>query len=88
VAAVEPDCEVSALTERYGTGLLTEPGDARGLADRIRELYDDRGLAARLGGNARATSQLFDRTGQVAKYMRVFGAARHRSAHAALHVRT
>lgn len=75
VAAVEADCEVTSLTMRYGTGLLTEPGNARGLADRIRELYGDRALAAKMGANARQASLSFDRAGQVAKYMQVLRSA-------------
>jgi colanic acid biosynthesis glycosyl transferase WcaI len=75
VAAVEADCEVFTLTTRLGTGLLTEPGNAHGLASHIRQLYGDRRLAAQLGANARQAGLQFDRARQVTKYMQVLKAA-------------
>jgi glycosyltransferase involved in cell wall biosynthesis len=41
------------VVEHGVTGLLVEPGDADGLRDALDELVRDRGLAARLGRNAR-----------------------------------
>jgi len=68
IAAVEESCEVAALTRARQCGLLAEPGDAASLARRIRELYEDRSLASRLGANARAAGLAFDRTAQVERY--------------------
>ncbi len=68
VAAVEPMCEVAAITARYDCGLVAEPENARSLAERIRALYLDRAMAARLGANARAASLEFDRAVQVRRY--------------------
>jgi glycosyltransferase involved in cell wall biosynthesis len=72
IAAVEQDCEVMTLTRQYDCGLAAEPGDARELADRVLELYRDRGLARRLGENARRAGLTFDRRGQVARYAELF----------------
>ena len=44
VAAVEPACEVAAITAKHDCGLLAPPGDAEALAGRILELYRDRQL--------------------------------------------
>ena len=72
VAAVEEDCEVASITRRHQCGLVAEPGEAKALADRIREFYGDRELTRRFGANARAVGLTFDRRGQVAKYMDLF----------------
>jgi len=72
VAAVETSCEVAAITARYECGLVAEPESARSVADRILELYRDRGLAARLGANARIASLEFDRALQVRRYAELF----------------
>jgi glycosyltransferase involved in cell wall biosynthesis len=72
VAAVEETCEVAAITTQNVCGLIAEPGDASSIADRIRQLYRDRDLAARLGGNARRTSALFERRLQVRRYVDLF----------------
>jgi colanic acid biosynthesis glycosyl transferase WcaI len=72
VAAVEEGCEVAALTTRHQCGLLTEPGDARGLADRILEFYRDRELTQGYGVNARRLGLTFDRRTQVARYADLF----------------
>jgi glycosyltransferase involved in cell wall biosynthesis len=37
-------------------GLLVEPGDAEGLADALRRVFGNRGLAERLGGGAKASA--------------------------------
>jgi glycosyltransferase involved in cell wall biosynthesis len=72
VAAVEESCEVAQITRRWECGLLAQPGNARDLADRIAEIYRDRGFAARLGASARVAGLQFDRTVQVAKYQASF----------------
>jgi glycosyltransferase involved in cell wall biosynthesis len=74
VAAVEETCEVAAITRRFDCGLVSQPGNARALADRLLELHGDRELAARLGVNARTASFEFDRAVQVRKYMDLFRA--------------
>ena len=68
VAAVEPACEVAAITAKNDCGLLVPPGDADALAGRILELYRDRQLAAHLGENARRAALAFDRPLQVDRY--------------------
>jgi glycosyltransferase involved in cell wall biosynthesis len=73
IAAVEADCEVTALTERFACGVLADPGDAVSLANAVRQLYHDRARLARLAGAARTAAPLFDRRVQVRKYARVLG---------------
>jgi lipopolysaccharide/colanic/teichoic acid biosynthesis glycosyltransferase len=68
VAAVEEECEVTAITRRHDCGLLAEPSKPRELAERIRYLYQDRALARRLGENARRAALQFDRRRQVRAY--------------------
>jgi lipopolysaccharide/colanic/teichoic acid biosynthesis glycosyltransferase len=78
VAAVEPACEVAAITTKYDCGLLASPGDARALAGCILDLYRDRQLARHLGDNARRAALAFDRPVQVDAYaqlLREVGAA-------------
>jgi lipopolysaccharide/colanic/teichoic acid biosynthesis glycosyltransferase/glycosyltransferase involved in cell wall biosynthesis len=72
VAAVEPDCEVAAITKQYDCGLLAEPGDAQDLADKILTLHRDRALAERLGQNGRHGSFHFDRRNQIRAYFELF----------------
>lgn len=78
VAAVEDDCEVAAITRRHDCGRVVEPGDARGLADRILELYRDPATAQACGARARTAGLAFDRREQVAKYFALFEAVTHR----------
>ena len=68
VAATEERCEVTAITRKYGAGLLARPGDAEDLAEKILALYRDRALAERLGASARQAALAFDRPGQVQAY--------------------
>jgi lipopolysaccharide/colanic/teichoic acid biosynthesis glycosyltransferase/glycosyltransferase involved in cell wall biosynthesis len=68
VAAVEEDSEVVAITRKYQSGLVAEPGDPVALADRIRELYRDPVLRERLGEAARRAGLEFDRRGQIRQY--------------------
>jgi len=72
VAAVEPESEVWSITERYQSGLLVEPGKPRDLAESILKLHHDRGLATRLGANARRAALEFDRRRQVRAYHDLF----------------
>ena len=72
VAAVEDSCEVASLTRRHNCGLVTEPGDADGLAAQIRTFYHDRSLVARCGAKSRELGVSFDRRVQVARYMELF----------------
>jgi hypothetical protein len=51
---------------------VAEPGNPADLADKIRSFHGDRDLTSRCGTNARSASLLFDRKGQVARYMSVF----------------
>ncbi len=72
VAAVEPESEVWAITEKYQSGLLVEPGKPLDLADRILKLHRDPELATRLGANARRAALEFDRRRQVRAYHDLF----------------
>jgi glycosyltransferase involved in cell wall biosynthesis len=72
VAAVEEDCEVTAITRQYECGVLATLGDPADLAEKILTLYHDRALAERLGRNARRAALQFDRGPQVEKYFTLF----------------
>jgi glycosyltransferase involved in cell wall biosynthesis len=72
VAAVEEECEVSAITRRFNCGLLSRPLEPRDLAENILKLFHDRSLAELLGANARRAALEFDRPVKVAAYYRVF----------------
>jgi putative colanic acid biosynthesis glycosyltransferase WcaI len=84
VAAVEDDCEVTALTRRHGCGVVAAPGDAGALAEQIRALYQDRARAAAMGVRAREAALAFDRRVQVRKYFHVLLAAREQPRTAAV----
>lgn len=83
VAAVEEDSEVAAITRAHDCGLLVAPGDVEGLVHEITRLHRDRGLARRLGENARRASRQFERRKQVRAYHDLFegelGASRSRA---------
>ncbi len=68
VAAVEPACEVSAITREYHCGLNVEPDDAAALANAITTLYHHRTLTQQLGRNARRAAIVFDRQRHVRAY--------------------
>ncbi len=68
VAAVEPACEVSAITRQYRCGLNVEPGNALELAEAIKTLYQRPSLAQQLGRNARRAASVFDRQQHVRAY--------------------
>jgi glycosyltransferase involved in cell wall biosynthesis len=72
VAAVERNCEVSAVTRDRSSGLIAEPGDAHDLADKILTYYRDRDLWRQHAANARAASADSDRRTQVSKYFKLF----------------
>ena len=72
VAAVEEASEVAAITRRYRSGLLAEPGDAEGLARHILTLHGDRARGRELGANARRAALGYDRPIQVEAYARLF----------------
>lgn len=65
------------------TGLLVEPGDPAALADGVRRLLDDHGLAARLGaaGQTRARER-FDARRMVAAYVDLIDELSSASTHA------
>ena len=59
---------IDELIEEGVSGLLVEPGDAAGLADRIQQLLSDQQLAARLGHAARKViEERFDRRNNFAR---------------------
>ena len=72
VAAVEEASEVAAITRRYQSGLLAEPGDAESLARQILTLHGDRARGRELGANARRAALGYDRPLQVEAYARLF----------------
>jgi len=83
VAAVEPSCEVAAITRDRSSGLIADPGNARDLADKILVYYRDRQLWRQHAANARAASADADRRAQVRRYFELFQDVRA-SSHAAL----
>lgn len=68
VAAVEEQSDVARITRRYECGLLAAAGDPKDLAERILILYNDPGLARRMGENARKAAMDFDRPKGVRAY--------------------
>ncbi len=72
VAIVEEESEVTAITRKFGCGLLAEPENARDLAAKILTLYHDRELAARMGEKARRAALGFDRAVLVGEYFKLF----------------
>lgn len=72
IAAVEDVCEVATITRTHDCGLLVAPGDAKGMAEQILQLYQNRGLTARLGNNARQAALTFDRRRQGRAYYDLF----------------
>lgn len=61
------------VIEHEKSGLLTEPGDAAGLAEALARLEADPGLRLRLGAAARETAvRQFDFDGHVQRYRRLF----------------
>jgi len=72
VAAVEESCEITAITKKYNSGLLSKLGEPEDLAEKILALYRDHKLAQRLGENARRAALEFDRALQVRKYDELF----------------
>jgi colanic acid biosynthesis glycosyl transferase WcaI len=72
VAATEESSEVTAITEKYGGGLLARPGDPDDLAAKILALRADRRLGERLAANARRAALAFDRPNQVRAYRELF----------------
>ena len=72
VAAVEPTCEVAAITRQHDCGIVCAPRDARAMAGVIETLYRDRPMTERLGANARLAGLTFDRRLQASRYMDLF----------------
>ena len=60
---------IPEIIEDRVTGLLVEPGDSRGLAAGINELFNDNAFADRLAGNAlEKTRRMFDSRKQATDY--------------------
>jgi glycosyltransferase involved in cell wall biosynthesis len=68
IAAVDDTSEVAAMTQRFGCGVLVEPGDAAVLARAIRTLADDERARLVMAAAAREVAPLFDRARQVAAH--------------------
>lgn len=68
VAAVDDGCDVARITRQHACGLLAAPGDARAMADRIRQLHDDQAAAHAMGARARQAALAFDRPVAVDAY--------------------
>ena len=71
IAAVEPQSEVAAVTERHRCGVLVTAGDAAGLAAAITRLARDPRERDAMGGRARVAAELFSRERQVAAHAHV-----------------
>ncbi|PIQ82698.1 MAG: hypothetical protein COV76_02140 [Candidatus Omnitrophica bacterium CG11_big_fil_rev_8_21_14_0_20_64_10] len=61
IAATEAGCDAYRLAEKTGCGLTAPPADPAALAQRIRELYNDRAQAVEMGRRAREAFKPFDR---------------------------
>lgn len=68
IAAVEPQSEVAALTERHRCGVVVTPGDAAQLAAEIVRLADHASERDAIGARARIAAELFGRERQVAAH--------------------
>jgi colanic acid biosynthesis glycosyl transferase WcaI len=68
VAAVEQECEVADIIQRFGCGFVVPPGDASALRACVVELAANRDRAADMGARARAAAFEFARPRQVAAY--------------------
>ena len=54
VAITAADGDIARLVRRHGCGIVVAPGDADGLAERLRGLADDPAHVDAMGGRARA----------------------------------
>lgn len=72
VASVEEESEVADITKRFACGLLAEPEEPSGLAEKIMFLYDNKELRFRMGDNARKAAVLFDRRLGTKAYYELF----------------
>jgi glycosyltransferase involved in cell wall biosynthesis len=72
VAAVEPTCEVAAITRQHDCGTVCAPRDPGAMADAIETMYRDRPMTERMGANARQAGLTFDRRLQAERYMDLF----------------
>jgi putative colanic acid biosynthesis glycosyltransferase WcaI len=68
IAAMERDSEAVRIAEEERCGLVATTGDPEDIAARIRMLYMDRELAARMGRRARTAALRFDRRVGVEAY--------------------
>lgn len=78
VAAVEEDCEVAAITRQYQCGLLCLPGNAKDLAEKVLQLYNDRQQSQLFGERGRMAAEEYDRPKQVEKYDALFSSLREK----------
>lgn len=72
VAAVDRECDVARITQKYQCGLLSEPGNAQDLADKILQFHRDRSLVQTMGANARKASYAFDQAIGIKAYHDLF----------------
>jgi glycosyltransferase involved in cell wall biosynthesis len=79
IAAVDPTCEAATIAVQHGCGVWVRPGDPDALASAIVDLSRDRTRLRRLGVNARAAAETYDRRVAVAAYYDVFREVTSRS---------
>lgn len=68
VAAVDPECDAAAITDRFNCGVTAKPGDPADLAGKIEFLYRNRTLLPEMGSRARTAAAGFTCAGGVAAY--------------------
>jgi hypothetical protein len=68
--AIAPErCELSELTRHYDAGLVSLPGDSKGLAAFIEDLADREGELGEMGPRARRLAEdLYDRKTPTAQF--------------------
>ena len=61
VAAVDPECEVAAISSLHNCGVICPPGDPYALASTVVKLYEDRGSLGEMAKRARNAAKNYDR---------------------------
>lgn len=72
IACVEDESEITEMTRKFHCGLLSQPEDAVGLAEKILRFYKDRDSLVNMGKNARGAALLFNRGIGVRAYDELF----------------
>ena len=73
LVAAEQDSDLSRLVERYSCGIISDPEDAKDMAENLLRLVKDSVYLSQLKHNARdAAVKSFDKKTQSAKYIDLF----------------